>query len=151
MRGECCMESKEKTEIIDSERLKWISFFHYLSGAMTILFSLISTIYLIFFAFIAFNPEFINEENMEQAVNAQYFMKIFFAVFSVFVLAGIIYGICEIVSGLYIKQRKNRVFSLIVAIPRILFFPYGTILSIFTLMMLERDSVKEQYEKAKNT
>jgi len=144
------MDSKEEIEIIDNERLKWLSLFHYISGAMTIVFSSFFIIYLIFIGFIAFNPDIVNHENLEESENALKFMKIFFSIFAFFVVLGIIYGICEIVSGTYIKKRKNRIFSLIVAIPRIMFFPYGTLLSIFTLMMLERTSVKEQYEKAKN-
>ena len=73
-------------------------------------------------------------------------MRVLIGVFGTLIVLGIIYGICEIVSGVFIKQRKYRLFSFIVAIPRILFIPYGTILSIFTLMLLERDTVKQQYE-----
>lgn len=57
------------------------------------------------------------------------------------------YGILEIISGRCLSARKRRLFTLIVAIPRLLFLPYGLILSIFTLIVLERRTVKALYER----
>ena len=47
-----------------------------------------------------------------------------------------------------IGRRRRRAFTLVVAIPRLIFIPYGTILSIFTLLVLERASVKQLYREA---
>ena len=75
-------------------------------------------------------------------------LLLFLGVFGTLVALGIVYGICEIVSGVFIRRRRYRLFSQIVAIPRILFIPYGTILSLFTLIMLDRDTIKHQYTRA---
>jgi len=66
----------------------------------------------------------------------------------VFLLLGLAYGVLEIVSGRFISQRRRRVFSLVVAVPRLLFIPYGIILSIFTLLVLERPSVRQLYRES---
>ena len=92
------------------------------------------------------NPEMFNLRSMDDGEFPIEIMRVLIGVFGTLIVLGIIYGICEIVSGVFIKQRKYRLFSFSVAIPRILFIPYGTILSIFTLMLLERDTVKQQYE-----
>lgn len=139
------MNDNEKQQIIDEEQLRLLSFFHYVSGAVTIAFSSMFIFHLIFFGYMISNPELFNNDDAENAKDAMQVMQIFVAVFGAFVILGITYGICEIVSGVFIKRRKYRLFSMIVAIPRIIFIPYGTILSIFTLMLLERDSIKSLY------
>ena len=124
-----------------------MSFFHYVSGAITIAFSSMFIIHLTFMTYFLSNPEFIKPEDVDHAVNTAEVMRVFVYVFWIFIILGITYGILEIMSGVFIKRRKHRLFSLIVAIPRILFIPYGSILSIFTLILLDRDSVKTLYER----
>ena len=144
------MSDKEKQQIIDEEQLRLLSFFHYVSGAVTIAFSSMFIFHLIFFGYMTSNPELFNNDDVVYAKEAMQIMQIFVAVFGTFVILGISYGICEIVSGVFIKQRKYRLFSMIVAIPRIIFIPYGTILSVFTFILLDRDSIKLLYEKIDN-
>ena len=55
-------------------------------------------------------------------------------------------GIGNLLSGLFLRKRKNRLFSLIVAGFDLLQFPFGTVLGTFTLIVLLRDSVREAYE-----
>jgi membrane-associated HD superfamily phosphohydrolase len=141
------MSDNEKQQIIDEEQLRLLSFFHYVSGAVTITFSSMFIFHLIFFGYMASNPELFSNDDAKNAKEAMQIMQILLAVFGTFVILGISYGICEIVSGVFIKQKKYRIFSMIVAIPRIILIPYGTILSMFTFILLDRDSVKSLYEK----
>ena len=46
------------------------------------------------------------------------------------------------------KKRKNRLFSVIVSIPNVLFIPYGTILAIFTLVVLDKKTIKQIYDSS---
>ena len=140
------MNDNEKQQIIDEEQLRLLTFFHYVSGTITIMFSSMFIFHLIFFGYMTSNPEFFNNEDVENVKEAMQFMQFFVAVFGAFVVLGIAYGICEIMSGVFIKRRKHRVFSMIIAIPRIIFIPYGTILSVFTLILLDRGSIKSLYE-----
>ncbi len=143
------MNDNEKQKIIDNEHLRLLSFFHYISGAFTIAFSSMFIFHLIFFGYMTSNPELFQNAEVDNAIEAINIMRIFVAVFGTFVILGLSYGVCEIVSGVFIKQRKYRLFSMIVAIPRIILIPYGTILSMFTFILLDRDSIKSQYMENK--
>jgi len=144
------VENSETTEIIDNERLRWIAFFHYVSGGITIALSFLFLIYVIIFGLIAANPDVAHKAQIEDPEQFLGVMRIVVTVFASLFALGLVYGICEIVSGAFIKRRKYRIFSMVIAVPRILNIPYGTILSIITLMMLSRTTVKEQYENAKD-
>ncbi len=58
---------------------------------------------------------------------------------------GWLLGIATIVSGVMIKRRRRKVFSLIVAGLNCLSVPIGTILGVFTFIVLNRQSIATQY------
>lgn len=139
------MTEDEKQQIIEEEQLKWLSFFHYVSAAVTLLFSSMFIFHVVIFGIIAANPGQFESENAQNAEGIVTVMQVFATALGVFVLLGVTYGILEILSGVFIRRRKHRVFSLVVAIPRLLCIPYGTILSILTLILLERPTVRQRY------
>ena len=61
---------------------------------------------------------------------------------AVLIFAG---GVGNALSGIYLRKRKNRVFSMIVAGINCMNMPMGTVLGVFTLMVLFRDSVRDAY------
>ena len=54
--------------------------------------------------------------------------------------------VCNVLSGLYIRKRKNRMFSFIVAGMNCLQVPFGTALGVFTFIVLSRVPVKMSYD-----
>jgi hypothetical protein len=64
-----------------------------------------------------------------------------------FALALIAFGIVTAVAGYYLHRRKARTFCLIVAGFQCTQMPLGTILGIFTILVLSRDSVQELFSK----
>ncbi len=56
----------------------------------------------------------------------------------------------NVISGLFMWQRKNRMFSLIIAGLDCVQIPFGTALGVFTIMVLSRESVRELYEPGAN-
>jgi len=58
-------------------------------------------------------------------------------------------GICLICSGRSLAQQKRYMFSMIMACFLCLSFPFGTALGVFTLIVLNRESVKQGYEARK--
>jgi len=74
---------------------------------------------------------------------------VFFAIFGLVFLLGAAYGVLEVLSGRYMSQRRRWLFSFIVALPRVFFIPYGAILTVFTLLVLDRSSVKQLYGKSR--
>jgi hypothetical protein len=141
------MNPMEKQEIVDAEHLNLLALFHYISGGLTLSMSMM------FFAQTAFLKLMLSNFSIPQDVNKippEQFEMVFDGmiwIVGIFAALGFIYGICEILSGRFIKARKNKLFSILISIPRILLIPYGTILTICTLIVLDRSSVKSLYDK----
>ena len=53
--------------------------------------------------------------------------------------------VCNVLSGYYIRKRKNQIFSYIIAGINCMQFPLGTTLGVFTFIVLMRPSVKMAY------
>lgn len=74
----------------------------------------------------------------------------FLAVFKWFYLLGGVFfflaAVGNALSGFFIQERKCRVFSLVIAGLNCLQMPFGTILGVFTIIVLGRDSVRELYD-----
>ncbi len=56
-----------------------------------------------------------------------------------------LFGVLNILSGLWIAKRRNRIDSMVVAAFNCLSFPFGMALGIFTFVVLADDNVKRQY------
>jgi hypothetical protein len=55
-------------------------------------------------------------------------------------------AVLNLLSGLFLLRRKHRMFSVFVAAFNCLQVPFGTILGVFTIIVLSRDSVRQLYE-----
>jgi len=66
---------------------------------------------------------------------------------AVFFLAGIIMAICILIVGRCLSRRKGYSFALVIACIECLFVPFGTILVVFTIVALSRESVKAAFER----
>jgi hypothetical protein len=137
---------EERQKTIDNEHLKLLSIFHYISGGITLAFALFIGAYFFLIFFIItyagfqkdIDPEF--NKTMPEA-----FFTIMLTIFIIIFFLGLLFGIGQIVSGRLIKLRQLRWFSFTIGIINLLNIPYGTILGIFTIIVLERDSVRQQY------
>jgi hypothetical protein len=129
-----------RQRVVDEEHLRLLSLFHYIAGGMTLAFSLM------FAAMIGFMSAMFSMMPPEQAQHGPPVATVLLFFFA-FVAAGVLLGVLDIVAGRCISVRRARVFTLIMAIPGVIFIPYGTLLSVFTLLVLDRDSVKNLYEE----
>jgi len=67
---------------------------------------------------------------------------IFIPLGALFFLAGLAMAICILLAGRSLSGRKRSWFAFVVSCTECLFFPFGTILGVFTSIVLSRDSVK---------
>jgi hypothetical protein len=76
----------------------------------------------------------------------------FFAIFRWFYIAMggfmVLASLANFISGWCMFRRKARVLSMVVAGIDCMALPFGTMLGVFTLIILSRDSVLELYESA---
>ncbi len=57
-------------------------------------------------------------------------------------------GICMVYSGVALRKRKNRALVLVMAALNCLAIPYGTVLGIFTFLVLQRPTAQEMFAQA---
>jgi len=138
----------------DAEHLRALVICHYIKAGLTLLMSAFIPLHYAIMRMVFTNPEF--TKGMERAKTSgqpmpfdpqQFFalFQWFYVIAGVFMLADVI---LTVVSGRFIQRRVNRTFSIVVAGFLCLFFPFGTILGIFTIIVLTRDSVARLYAGA---
>ena len=66
---------------------------------------------------------------------------------SVFILIGQSIAALTIMCGRFIKQRKHYSFVFIIGCIECAFFPFGTVLGVFTIILLSKPEVKELFGK----
>ena len=142
------MTPEEKQAVLDEEHLRLLAMFHYIAGGLTIAGGLAVATWAVavrmMFATMAAMPP-------PTGVDAQFArqfqeMPAFLFVFSGLLGGAVaVYGILQIVAGRCLAQRRGRIFTIVAALPRLIFIPAGTLLSVFTLIVLERDSVQRLY------
>lgn len=63
-----------------------------------------------------------------------------------FVVLGWAMAICTFFAGKFLSERRRRTFVFVIACINCLSVPIGTALGVFTLLVLERPSVKGLFE-----
>jgi len=140
-------ENPDKQRVIDEEHLKLLSIFHYISGALTLFVSLIFLIQFFVFSFI-FEEIMAGLSDFTMIGNYDFDPEIFSVLIFLWIVLFFIFiafGLAQILSGNFLRSKKHRIFSFIVAIISILSFPYGTILGVMTIIVLSRSSIIEIY------
>jgi len=73
---------------------------------------------------------------------------IFAVLGSLLFLTGIAMAICILIAGRSLALRKRYLFALVMGCIECLFIPFGTILGVFTIVVLSRESVKVLFSAA---
>ena len=132
---------------IDADHLKLLAIFHFIGAGLALLGILLLLVHFTIFHMVFENPTF--WQNQKQGAGgpppAIFFtlLKFFYLVFGTWFL---ISGILNVISGLCLRVHKHRTFSLVVAGINCLHLPLGTVLGVFTIIVLLRGSVRELYE-----
>lgn len=127
----------------DLEQLKLLSLFHYIMAGLTALVALFPIVHLIIGIIFIVAPESMESNGEAPPV---FFGWLFVIFASVFILAGWILAIFILVAGRKLAHRRSRIFCIVVAAIECMFFPLGTALGVFTIVVLMRESVIELFE-----
>ncbi|MBL9180170.1 MAG: hypothetical protein JNM65_19060 [Verrucomicrobiaceae bacterium] len=139
----------------DAEHLRTLVICHYVTVGLTLLMSAFIPLHYAIMRMVITNPEFTREMERARAggqpmpFDPQQFFALFqwfYVLAGVFMLAAVI---LTVMSGRFIQRRVNRTFSIVVSGFLCLFFPFGTLLGIFTIIVLTRESVARLYAEAK--
>jgi hypothetical protein len=140
-------EILDRQRVIDEEHLRLLSIFHYISGALTLFVSLIFLLQFFLFSFI-FDEVMSSMMDMALVGNYDFDPEIFSLLIYLWIFLFFIFiafGLAQLLSGKYLRAKKHRIFSFIIAIVSIISFPYGTILGVMTIIVLSRSSIIELY------
>ena len=120
----------------DEKYLQLLSIFHYVVGGLAACFACIPIIHLS-----------IGIAMLVGAIDdAPEFVGAFMVVIAMFaILVGWTLAVCIIVAGRYLAKRKRYMFCLVIAAISCVFMPFGTVLGVFTIIVLMRPSVKELF------
>jgi hypothetical protein len=130
---------------VDADHLRLLAIFHFVVAGLAIVgLGFLLLHYTLMHAVIA-NPEMWKNQKGGGPPPEQFFamFKWFYLFFGTLLVAG---GLGNLISGVFIRKKKNRIFSLAVAGINCVQFPFGTVLGVFTFLVLLRDSVREIYE-----
>ena len=125
----------------DEEHLRLLSIFHYVVAGMAALFACFPIIHLVIGLVFLLHPQAFGPQN-NQGHPERFLGLIFIAMASVFILLGWAFAACIAYAGRCLGQRKHYTFCMVTAGIACLFMPFGTILGVFTIIVLIRPTVK---------
>jgi hypothetical protein len=130
----------------DVEHLKLLAIFHYIVGGIGAFFACFPLIHVFLGVMMVANPESMGGN--AGGVPPPFVGFLFAGMGLLFVLIGWAGALLTIISGRMLAKRRRRIFSFVVAVILCMFFPFGTALGVFTIIVLSRDSVRRLYGEA---
>jgi hypothetical protein len=129
--------------IIDAEHLRLLAIFHFVSAAFAFAGVLFASLYFVLIWAVFANPE-IWAQSQEgpppaMVINIFRWLTGFGVVWFVVACVG------NLLSGLFLRTRRHRTFSMVIAGINCLHIPLGTLLGVFTFAVLGRESVRKLY------
>ena len=126
----------------DLEHLRLLSIFHYLLGGLATLFALFPIFHLAIGIGMVTGmfPDPTEQRDM------QLFGWLFVAMAAMWILAALTFAVCLILAGRFLARQAHYTFCFIIAALSCAFIPFGTVLGVFTIVVLVRPSVKQLFE-----
>ncbi len=126
----------------DEEHLKLLSIFHYIVGGLAGIFAMFPILHFVIGLVIIFASGRIEGKGEPPPA----FIGWIFVIFAgMIITAGWSFAVCVIVAGRFLARRKRYLFCLVMAGVECIFMPFGTVLGVFTIIVLMRESTKELF------
>ncbi len=126
-------------QILDDEHLKLLSIFHYVVGGMVALFACLPIIHVVLGLVFIFAPHVLGHGNDRPPA----FLGLLLVMLGSFlILLGWTFAVLALITGRCIAHRKHYMFCFVMACVECIFMPFGSVLGAFTILVLNRQSVK---------
>ena len=128
----------------DAEHLRLLAIFHWIVAGLTALCSLFPLLHLaVGIAMVTGRFPDHGHDEFSRAFGW------FFIVFAAGIIClGLCFAACLAFAGRCIAQRRNRTYCLVISALSCAWFPFGTVLGVFTIVVLSKDSVHALFEGA---
>ena len=125
----------------NEEHLRLLSIFHYVVAAFGALFSLFPVIHLVI-GIAILSGRFPGDGGND---DAKWLGGFFVGFASLWILMGLTFASCVFFAGRNLAKRTRYTFCLVVAGLECMFVPFGTVLGVFTLIVLTKEPVKRLF------
>lgn len=126
----------------DKKNLDLLAMFHFILAGVTAFFSCFPFIHV--FVGLAIVMGKLSSESEHQGPPL-FFGLIFAIMGAIFIVLGWSLAVVLVIAGKKLKQRRSRMFCMVVAGIECAFMPLGTVLGVFTIITLNKDSVKQLF------
>ena len=130
---------------IDADHLNLLAIFHFIGAGLAGLGILFLVAHYAMMHTLMTNPDIWKNPKQPMPVRPEQLFAIMKWFYLVMGFWFVVSAILNLISGLCLRARKHRAFSLVVAGIDCLHLPLGTVLGVFTIVVLSRESVKEVY------
>jgi hypothetical protein len=136
--------------VLDDEHLRLLTIGFYVSAAVTAFFSLIGLFYAamgFFIGTVSNSARNVAEgsQGAENAVAPQFIGALFGIIGLVIFVVALAFAGAKVYAAVCLKRRRGRTFCLVVAAISCLEMPWGTLLGVFTIIVLERPTISRQF------
>ncbi len=125
------------------EQLRLLAIFHYVVGGLAAVFSFLPVIHLALGIAMLVSPG--NFSPTGQPASHLLFTWILIAIPALMIVAGLAFSACVLFAGRSLQTRTRYTFCLVMGGIECLFIPFGTVLGVFTLILLTQDEVKSLF------
>ncbi len=134
--------SPRPQQILDNEHLRLLSIFYYVKGGISALFACIPIIHVVLGLVFILAPQIFGHGNDQPPA----FLGWLFVILGSFLIfLGWTFAALVVIAGSCIARRKHYTFCFVVACLESLSVPFGTVLGVLTILVLNRQSVKELF------
>ncbi|HYV29282.1 MAG TPA: hypothetical protein VFA77_17235 [Candidatus Eisenbacteria bacterium] len=127
----------------DLDHLRLLSIFHYVAGGMIALFACIPIIHVGLGVMMLVHPAVFGGHGQPPP---PFIGLIFVIVGGAIILFGWLLAALVVISGRFLARHQHHTYCLVVAALSCLFMPVGTVLGVFTIIVLTRPSVKALFQ-----
>ena len=130
----------------DTEQLNLLAIFHYVVAGLAALFSFFPLLYTAVGVIFIFAARHGTAKPGEE-LPPEFLGWIFAVLGSVLFVIGMAMAICNLIVGRSLALSKRYSFAIVIACVECLFVPFGTILGVFTIVALSRESIRALFSK----
>jgi hypothetical protein len=129
-------------QILDDEHLRLLSIFYYVKGGISALFVCIPIIHVVLGLLFIIAPQVFGHGNDQRPAFVGWLLVM---LGGFLILFGWTFALLALITGRCIARRKHYMFCFVMACVECLSVPFGTVLGVFTILVLNRQSVKELF------
>jgi hypothetical protein len=130
----------------DAQHLRWLAIGHYVVAGLIAFFSCFGLFHVVFGLMFLANPP--APAAGDPPFPAQLFGLMFAGIGAVVVLGGWAFAALTVAAGRFIGARRRHTFCIIIAALNCAVFPVGTVLGVFTILVLSRPTVRSMFAPA---